>query len=261
MKVIALVGNPNSGKTTLFNDLTGAKAHVGNWPGVTVEKRSGRYKKGTKEAEIIDLPGIYSLSPYSSEEVVARNYIIDEKPDCLINVIDATNLERNLYLTTQLLECDVPIVIALNMVDALRSDGGELSAEILEQALGVPVIEISALKKEGLDALMEKAEEEAEKKRQGRSVLEEGPLGHLLIDVSIAFKAAKVDSPLFHAVKLIENDENEVRDHPELVEAVESFRKTIPEMKEDEAFDEMVADLRYRYIESHGSPALKKGKR
>ena len=117
---IALVGNPNSGKTTLFNVLTGSTAHVGNWPGVTVDKKEGTYRKVNDHVNIIDLPGIYSLSPYTSEEVISRNYILDEKPDCIINIIDATNLERNLYLTTQLMEIGVPIVIALNMMDVIR---------------------------------------------------------------------------------------------------------------------------------------------
>ena len=118
----ALAGNPNCGKTTLFNTLTGSTAHVGNWPGVTVDKREGVYKKLGEKVDIVDLPGIYSLSPYSPEEVISRNYIVDEKPDCIINVVDATNLERNLYLTTQLLEIDVPVVIALNMMDLVRQN-------------------------------------------------------------------------------------------------------------------------------------------
>lgn len=120
MKTIALAGNPNCGKTTLFNALTGSTAHVGNWPGVTVDKKEGIYKKTKEPLQIIDLPGIYSLSPYTPEEVISRNYILDEKPACIINVIDATNLERNLYLTTQILEIDVPVVIALNMMDILK---------------------------------------------------------------------------------------------------------------------------------------------
>lgn len=115
----ALAGNPNCGKTTLFNSLTGSTAHVGNWPGVTVDKREGTYKKCAKPVSVVDLPGIYSLSPYTDEEVIARGYLLNEKPDCVINVVDVTNLERNLYLTTQLLELDVPVVVALNMMDAL----------------------------------------------------------------------------------------------------------------------------------------------
>ena len=126
MHRFALAGNPNSGKTTLFNGLTGSTAHVGNWPGVTVDKKEGIYKKGVEPIAIIDLPGIYSLSPYTPEEVIARNYILDEKPDCVINIIDATNLERNLYLTTQILEIDVPVVLALNMMDAVEKRGDHI---------------------------------------------------------------------------------------------------------------------------------------
>ena len=157
MKHFALVGNPNCGKTTLFNSLTGSTAHVGNWPGVTVDKREGNYKKLNELISIVDLPGIYSLSPYTPEEVISRNYILDEKPDCVINIIDATNLERNLYLTTQLLEIDVPIIIALNMIDALNKTGDKINAELLEKKFGIPVVEISALKELNLDLLMERA--------------------------------------------------------------------------------------------------------
>ena len=129
MLKFALAGNPNSGKTTLFNGLTGSTAHVGNWPGVTVDKKEGVYKKLAEPIQIIDLPGIYSLSPYTPEEVIARNYIIEEKPDCVINIVDATNLERNLYLTTQIMEIDVPMVIALNMMDAVEKAGDSIDEE------------------------------------------------------------------------------------------------------------------------------------
>jgi ferrous iron transport protein B len=123
MKHFALAGNPNCGKTTLYNALTGSNAHVGNWPGVTVEKREGDYKKLEELISIVDLPGIYSLSPYTPEEVISRNYILDENPSCVINIVDATNLERNLYLTTQLIEMDIPVVIALNMIDVIEKNG------------------------------------------------------------------------------------------------------------------------------------------
>ena len=139
MLKFALAGNPNSGKTTLFNGLTGSTAHVGNWPGVTVDKKEGVYKKGSEPIAIMDLPGIYSLSPYTSEEIIARNYILDEKPDCVINIIDATNLERNLYLTTQIMEIDVPVVIALNMMDAVEKRGDYIDEKELEKRLGLPV--------------------------------------------------------------------------------------------------------------------------
>ena len=168
MKTFALLGNPNCGKTTLYNSLTGSTAHVGNWPGVTVEKRTGTYKKGSEPVEIIDLPGIYSLSPYTSEEVVSRNYILDEHPDCVINIIDATNLERNLYLTTQALEIDVPMIIALNMMDEVKKRGQNIDCQRLEKELGVPVVEISALKEVGIDRLMSRAIEASNKKRDGK---------------------------------------------------------------------------------------------
>ena len=144
---IALAGNPNCGKTTLFNGLTGSTAHVGNWPGVTVDKKVGVYKKASEQVEIVDLPGIYSLSPYTSEEVISRNYILDEKPECVINIVDVTNLERNLYLTTQIMEIDVPVVVALNMMDMLEKQGDKIDEKQLEKRLGVPVIKISAFNK------------------------------------------------------------------------------------------------------------------
>ena len=171
MLKFALAGNPNCGKTTLFNVLTGSTAHVGNWPGVTVDKKEGTYKKLNVPVSVVDLPGIYSLSPYTPEEVVSRNFILDEKPDCVINVIDATNLERNLYLTTQLMEIDVPVVVALNMMDAVQRRGEKIDAAKLEEKLGMPVAEISALKGQGIRALMERAYRAAKQKRAGRTVL------------------------------------------------------------------------------------------
>ena len=147
---IALAGNPNSGKTTLFNALTGSNQFVGNWPGVTVEKKEGKLKKNN-EVTITDLPGIYSLSPYTLEEVVARNYLIGERPDVILNIVDATNLERNLYLTTQLTELGIPVVMALNMIDIVRKNGDKLNSAELSNRLGIPVVEISALKGDGVD--------------------------------------------------------------------------------------------------------------
>lgn len=150
MKNFALIGNPNSGKTTLFNSLTGSTAHVGNWPGVTVDKREGKYKykKENIKVKIVDLPGIYSLSPYTSEEVISRNYILEENPDCIINIIDTTNFERNLYLTTQVIEMNVPVIVALNMIDIVEKNGNSINEKLLEKTLGVPVVGISALKEE-----------------------------------------------------------------------------------------------------------------
>ena len=181
----ALVGNPNCGKTTLFNALTGSTAHVGNWPGVTVDKKVGAYKKGDTPIEIVDLPGIYSLSPYTPEEVIARGYILDEKPDCIINIVDVTNLERNLYLTTQLLEIDVPIVIALNMKDVLEKRGDEIDEKTLEKRIGVPVVEISALKSLNVDYLVERAVEAVKTKRKGESVIEHYSLWHVVQNAKI----------------------------------------------------------------------------
>ena len=248
MKRFALAGNPNSGKTTLFNKLTGSTAHVGNWPGVTVEKKTGTYKKLAEPIEIVDLPGIYSLSPYTSEEVVSRNYIIDEKPDVIINIVDATNLERNLYLTTQLLEINVPIVVALNMNDLVVKNGDTLDTKVLEKKLGVPVINISALRGENLDDLMVKAFEVSSKKREGYTIIQNKDLAHLIQDVSIAFKGKGVDNPLFHAVKLVELDELEVSAHGELVSMVEEFKKTFSDKTFGDDFEALVADERYEYI-------------
>lgn len=168
MLKFALAGNPNSGKTTLFNSLTGSTAHVGNWPGVTVDKKEGVYKKLSVPVSIVDLPGIYSLSPYTPEEVISRNFILDEKPDCVINIVDATNLERNLYLTTQIMEIDVPMVIALNMIDVVKKSGGRIDAKSLENRIGIPVVEISALKEEGIKELMERAFAAAQKRGKVR---------------------------------------------------------------------------------------------
>jgi len=160
--VLALAGNPNSGKTTMFNALTGAIQFVGNWPGVTVEKKEGKYRKD-KGIRIMDLPGIYSLSPYSQEEVVTREYLVNERPDAIINIVDATNLERNLYLTTQLLEVGIPVVIALNMMDLVKKNGDEIHTDVLSKILRCPVVETSALKEENLDQVVRTAVNTARK--------------------------------------------------------------------------------------------------
>lgn len=256
MKRFALAGNPNCGKTTLFNSLTGSTAHVGNWPGVTVDKRDGVYKKCAKPVAIIDLPGIYSLSPYTPEEVIARNYILDEKPDCVINIVDATNLERNLYLTTQILEMDVPVVVALNMMDAVKKAGDVIDAKLLEERLGVPVVEISALKETGLKELMDKAYNESNKIREGSTVLENSTISHLIKDVKIALKGQNVLNPLFHAVKLVENDSIEADMHKETVPMVEEFKKTFNDDVFGADFEALVADARYKYISKNFAPAL-----
>ena len=261
MKRFALAGNPNCGKTTLFNSLTGSSAHVGNWPGVTVEKKDGTYKKLEEPISIIDLPGIYSLSPYTSEEVIARNYIIDEKPDCVINIVDATNLERNLYLTTQLLEIDVPIVVAINMMDILKKNGDVLDLSILQDKLGVPCVEVSALKEDNLDELMKAAYQASKQKRIGRSVFLNKDLTHLIGDVKIAFEGKGVDNPLFHAIKLIENDEVEVKMHGDLVKMVDEFKKTFNDDVFGDDIEAVIADSRYKYITAEFAKALTRHRR
>ena len=252
----ALVGNPNSGKTTLFNVLTGSTAHVGNWPGVTVDKREGTYKKGDIPVEIIDLPGIYSLSPYTPEEVIARNYILDERPDCIINIVDATNLERNLYLTTQLLEIDVPVIIALNMTDVLEKRGDTIDEKTLEKRIGVSVVEISALKGVNVDLLVGRALEAVKTKRKGRSVIESSTLWHVVQNAKIALELKGVSSPVFHAVKLVEKDELEMENHPEEGRAVDQFLRLHGNEHLDAEAE--IADARYKYIEKNFTSTLKR---
>ena len=261
MKNFALVGNPNCGKTTLFNSLTGSTAHVGNWPGVTVEKKEGICRQGKEEANIIDLPGIYSLSPYTPEEVVSRNFIIDEKPDCVINIVDTTNLERNLYLTTQLMEMDVPIVVALNMMDVLEKNGDKISARQLSKELGVPVVKISALKENNLKELMDVAINAAEEKRNGSTVLEGSAVGHLIRDLAITFHSLDVSDPIFHATKLAELDELEATTHPQLRHMVEHFREENVDKKFGNDYEALIADARYKYITEHYSPCLTKSEK
>ena len=258
MKRFALAGNPNCGKTTLFNSLTGSTAHVGNWPGVTVDKRDGVYKKCAEPVAIIDLPGIYSLSPYTPEEVIARNYILDEKPDCVINIVDATNLERNLYLSTQILEMDVPVVIALNMMDAVEKAGDKIDANELEKRLGVPVVKISALKEQGLQDLMNKAFAVSQSPRKGTTVLKDTPLAHLIGDVKIALAGQNVANPLFHAIKLVEGDEIEVEMHKDTLQMVQEFKETFSDEIFGNDFEALVADGRYKYISKHFAPVLQR---
>ena len=205
---IALAGNPNCGKTTLFNDLTGGNQYVGNWPGVTVEKKDGRLK-GNKDVVIQDLPGIYSLSPYSLEEVVARTYLVEEKPDAIINIVDATNIERNLYLTTQLLELGIPTIIALNMMDVVRKNGDEINLEKLSKEIRCPVVAISALKGEGTKAVAEKAVELAKGgKAAERPHVFTGSVEHAIahIEESIHDKAPAA-SIRWYAINIFERDE------------------------------------------------------
>ena len=182
---IALAGNPNSGKTTLFNALTGSNQFVGNWPGVTVEKKEGKLKKHDGVI-ITDLPGIYSLSPYTLEEVVARNYLISERPDAILNIIDGTNLERNLYLTTQLVELGIPVVLAINMMDVVKKNGDKIDTKQLSKQLGCKIVEISALKGDGI---MEASEEAIDAAKNGKTIPQHtfsGPVEHAIAHIEEA---------------------------------------------------------------------------
>jgi ferrous iron transport protein B len=259
MLKFALAGNPNSGKTTLFNALTGSTAHVGNWPGVTVDKREGTYKKGSEPVDIVDLPGIYSLSPYTPEEVIARNFILDERPDCIINIVDATNLERNLYLTTQLMEVDIPMIVALNMADVLIKNGDKLDVDVLEQRIGLPVVAISALKDKNTDLLMKRAVETAKKPRTATSVLTRSKLGEAIAYAEEMLKEKK-RAPLFHAVKLLEKDELEIAESPAESDKLQRYLKESGGQKGELSGDTEaeIADARYQYISENFSPVLKK---
>ena len=259
MKNFALIGNPNSGKTTLFNSLTGSTAHVGNWPGVTVDKREGKYKykKENIEVKIVDLPGIYSLSPYTSEEVISRNYILEENPDCIINIIDATNFERNLYLTTQVIEMNVQVIVALNMIDIVEKNGNSINEKLLEKTLGVPVVGISALKEENLDTLMIKALGASNKKRKGLSVIKDEKISSLIKKIEAEYQNKNVQNSLFHATKLIENDEIEVKNNENLVSIIDEYKKDNYSNSEDTDFEATIADLRYQFITNECNKAVK----
>jgi ferrous iron transport protein B len=203
---IALAGNPNSGKTTLFNALTGSNQFVGNWPGVTVEKKEGRLKRD-KTVTVTDLPGIYSLSPYSLEEVIARNYLLEEKPDVILNIIDGTNLERNLFLTTQLLETGIPVVAAVNMIDVIEKSGDVLNPAVLEKKLGCPVAAISALKGTGINHAIDKALFAAEGKSGGRAAVRfSAPIEGAIPALTEKMSGVDESWRRFYAVKILERD-------------------------------------------------------
>ncbi|MDD7572200.1 MAG: ferrous iron transporter B [bacterium] len=239
--VFALLGNPNCGKTTLYNSLTGANAYVGNWPGVTVEKRSGVYQnEKIGKATIIDLPGIYSLSPYSPEEVVSRNFLLQENPDLIINVVDGTNLERNLYMTTQLLELDIPMIVVINMMDMLKKEGKEIDCDSLSKKLGVPVIEVSALKRENLDEMMRVALDISQKKRKGVSVLSSSELSSEVDKLVSCYQEEEISSPLFHAVKALERDTLEKESNPKV------YQRALSLLEKKEG--PLICDLRYHFI-------------
>ena len=254
---IALAGNPNSGKTTLFNALTGSNQYVGNWPGVTVEKKEGKIKGYTakgEEAVLVDLPGIYSLSPYTLEEVVSRNFLIGEKPDAIINIIDGTNLERNLYLTTQLTELGIPVIIAVNMMDLVRKNGEKLNIDRLSKDTGCKIVEISALKGEGIDQLIQRAVAIA---KSGKNIQPahkfDGCVEHAIAHIEEAI-TGHVDQSMerWYAVKLFERDEKvqeSLKLSKELLDHIEEDIVSCEKEMEDDA-ESIITGERYNYIGS-----------
>ena len=254
--IFALAGNQNCGKTTLFNALTGSNQHVGNFPGVTVDQKVGTIK-GTKDCSVVDLPGIYSLRPYTQEEIVTRDYILDQKPDGIINIVDATNIERNLYLTLQLLELRVPMVLALNMMDEVRSNGGTIDVKMMSDALGIPVVPVSAAKGEGISELISKAIETA--KNRTKPVVtdfcaDDSPVHrciHAVVHLIMDHANRQQIPPRFAATKLIEGDKK-LEDKLELDQnELELLEHCIVEMETESNFDrnEALADMRYAFIE------------
>ena len=246
---IALAGNPNCGKTTMFNALTGSNQYVGNWPGVTVEKKEGKLKKND-DVTITDLPGIYSLSPYTLEEVVARNYLLGERPDAIINLVDGTNLERNLYLTTQLKEIGIPVVIAINMMDVVEKNGDKIDVPALSKALGCPIVEISALKGTGINEAADAAIEAAKSRSVPRHIFS-GTVEHVLAHIE---EAVLHDMPeemqRWYAVKLFERDENVLLelDISEKIKAhIESDIAAVEEELDDDS-EAIITNERYLYV-------------
>jgi ferrous iron transport protein B len=260
---IGLAGNPNCGKTTMFNELTGSSQYVGNWPGVTVEKKGGKLK-GHKDVEIVDLPGVYSLSPYTLEEVVTRNFMINDKPDAIINIVDASNIERNLYLTTQVLELGIPTVVALNMMDIVEKNGDKINIDKLSKALGCPVVETAALKGNGVRAAAEKAIETAELKKKPEFILNYSD------DVINAFK--EIESIIskniiaedielrWLAIKLFERDENiieRLKISKDILDEIEIIIQKY-ETELDDDSESIVTGDRYTFIGDIVSSAIKK---
>lgn len=249
---IALAGNPNSGKTTLFNALTGSNQYVGNWPGVTVEKKEGKLKKNS-DVTITDLPGIYSLSPYTIEEVVARDYLIDEKPDAIINIVDGTNLERNLYLTTQLVELGIPVVVAVNMMDVVKKNGDVIDINELSRSIACPVVEISALKGTGIDKAVEKAIEAAKGKPSVPQHSFSGVVEHALAHIEERLlHDMPSEQQRWYAVKLFESDEKVIEklkiSQSDLDHIKEDIQAAETEMDDDA--ESIITNERYVYISS-----------
>lgn len=252
---VALAGNPNSGKTTLFNALTGANQFVGNWPGVTVEKKEGKYK-GDREIKITDLPGIYSLSPYTLEEVVAREFLLNEKVDVILNIIDGSNLERNLYLTTQLLELGIPVVIAVNMLDVIEKRGDVIDYNHLSQELGCPVLPISALKNKGIQEVMDKIKEVAYQPFTSKNIYSEDINEVLSYLRSLLIDKIDVSKSLFYSIKLLERDDKILS---ALNIDMDETKIVTLEKKYDDDSESIVTDARYSYITNIIGSCYKKG--
>lgn len=280
---IALAGNPNSGKTTMFNDLTGSNQYVGNWPGVTVEKKEGRLRSN-RDVVIQDLPGIYSLSPYTLEEVVARNYLVAEKPDVILNIVDATNIERNLYLTTQLAELGIPIIVALNMIDLVRKNGDDINLKKLSEALGCPVVETSALKGTGTqEAALQAAELAGTGNRIRLPHVFDGSVEHALAHIEdlithrdgehavhhhhangVVHEGTIVEEHLarWYAIKLFERDEKVIEELnlPEgIMKAIEESIASCEDEMDDDA-ESIITNQRYAYVSRIVAVSVKKGR-
>ena len=256
---IALAGNPNSGKTTLFNALTGSNQFVGNWPGVTVEKKEGKLK-GHSDVMIADLPGIYSLSPYTLEEVVARNYLIGERPDAILNIVDGTNLERNLYLSTQLLELGIPVVMAVNMMDIVKKNGDQVFIDKLSKALGCPVVEISALKGTGIKEAAEIAVQAASSGQTQRVVHTfDKDVEKVIQDIEQQLVGVSEEQKRFFAIKLLERDDK-IGGQMSAVPDVEGIVTALEEALDDDS-ESIITNERYRFITSIIGKCCKKAAR
>lgn len=257
---IALAGNPNCGKTTLFNALTGASQHVGNWPGVTVEKKEGKLR-GHGDVIIQDLPGVYSLSPYTLEEVVTRDYLVTEQPDAILNIIDASNLERNLYLTTQLMELGLPVVIALNMMDVVRRQGGSIQSSALSQALGVPVIEISALKGENCVEAALDAVRAAKSRQAAKPVTFGKDIEHALEQIGMQVSGhCQPSHHRWYAVKLFERDARTELPLGQMAkDTIEACIKTVEDAQDDDA-ESIITNARYECAAKLAHAAGREGK-
>ncbi len=257
---IALAGNPNCGKTTLFNALTGSNQYVGNWPGVTVEKKEGRLK-GNKDVTVVDLPGIYSLSPYTLEEVVSRNYLIDEKPEVILNIIDGTNLERNLYLTTQLTEIGIPVLIAVNMMDVVRKNGDQINIKKLAEETGCEVVEISALKGEGIVEAANEAVKLAGTKKAAPKHSFDAKVEHALDDIEgIALQSVDESQKRWFAIKLFENDEKvaeKLNLSSNVLKEIAEVNKAVEDELDDDT-ESIITNERYTFITSIIKDCIKK---